>query len=214
MRERPILMCGEMVRAILEGRKTQTRRVCKFLSDSESWSKQMDFERKLGDSPTLKILLEQCPYGTVGDRLWVREKFMCAEECGHGVGVPRLFYTADKPASDPRGGKVWCGPDMTWGIHPSIHMPRWASRITLEITGVRVERVQEITEADAEAEGVQFMRDIPDADETLTARTLYEILWDSINAKRGYGWDKNPWVWVVVFAACEAKQATTATCEK
>jgi len=87
--------------------------------------------------------------------------------------------------------------DCKW--KPSIHMPRWASRITLEVTGVRVERVQAITEADAEAEGIAFMRDIPDADETLTAKVLFEILWESINAKRGYGWDVNPWVWVVEF---------------
>jgi hypothetical protein len=78
-------------------------------------------------------------------------------------------------------------------------MPRWASRITLEVIKVRVERVQEISESDAEAEGIAFIRDFPDADETLTARQLFEVLWDSINAKRGFGWSVNPWVWVLEF---------------
>jgi hypothetical protein len=82
---------------------------------------------------------------------------------------------------------------------PSIHMPRWVSRIELEMTGVRVERLQDISRADAEAEGVNFLRHVPDADETLTVQELYSVLWDNLNAARGYGWDANPWVWVVEF---------------
>ncbi|MCY0389588.1 hypothetical protein OVY01_20795 [Robbsia sp. Bb-Pol-6] len=78
-------------------------------------------------------------------------------------------------------------------------MRRWASRILLEVTSVCVERLQGISEADAEAEGVNFLRHVPDADETLTAPQLYQCLWDSLNAAHGYGWDVNPWVWVVEF---------------
>lgn len=87
---------------------------------------------------------------------------------------------------------------------PSIHMPRRASRITLEVTGVRIERLQGISAADAEAEGIDFLRRVPDADETLTPQQLFMCLWDSINKARGFGWDANPWVWVVEFKRIEA----------
>jgi hypothetical protein len=92
-----------------------------------------------------------------------------------------------------------CTPDWAGKGRPSIHMPRFASRTNLEVSSIRVERLQDITEADAEAEGVDFLRHVPDADETLSARDLYRILWDSINDARGYGWNTNPWVWVVDF---------------
>jgi hypothetical protein len=139
-----------------------------------------------------------CPYGKPGDRLWVRETF------GHGCelcGVrfplaPHLKYKAD-------GNK--CGCSVAW--RPSIHMPRWASRLTLEVTAVRVERVADISEADARAEGITDGGcltcgknepcgcDDPKPD----ARDSFVWLWDSINAERGYGWSVNPFVWVVEF---------------
>jgi hypothetical protein len=178
MKERPVLFSGEMVRAILDGRKTQTRRVVK----APKWSKP---QHAGVDFP--------CPYGAVRDRLWVREK--------HSVyrhpTEPVVFYWADHP--DDKA--------LKW--KPSIHMPRWASRITLEITDVQVETVQGISEDDAFAEGIRLPVS-PDKKPLLmvtgsrpirewTARAYFAELWDRINAKRGYGWDKNPWTWVIKF---------------
>lgn len=198
MRERPILFSGEMVRAILEGRKSQTRRVIvpqpmrghwidRVKGYSEAWAEYFSNAKVHG---TLS-----CPYGEVGDRLWVREAWRKHPEFDYR-GPGGCLYFAD------RGHKF----DGPW--KPSIHMPRWASRITLEVTSIRVERLRDISEEDAEAEGIQFIRDVPDVDETLSAKELFEVLWDSINGKRGYGWKVNPWVWVVGFVP--AKVACTA----
>jgi hypothetical protein len=155
----------------------------------------------------------QCPYGEPGDRLWVREAWRVSHKHDHlaprdlpfdrgmtimyGAGGSRAHNAAGEYVNDrnyPPTLPAWAGKGR-----PSIHMPRAASRTDLEVTGVRVERLQDITEADAEAEGVDFLRHVPDADETLSARDLYRILWDSINEARGYGWKSNPWVWVVDF---------------
>lgn len=173
--ERPILFSGEMIRAILEGRKTQTRRVIK---------PQPEFD---GGFP---IWWPQCPYGKKGDRLWVREAFSV---CDHPQG-PVCSYKADHPQDEY----------LKW--RPSIHMPRCASRITLEIINIRIEQLQEISDSDALAEGVPVNESaisVPlsgefDEKETIP-RALYRDLWDSINAKRGFGWDVNPWVWVIEF---------------
>lgn len=185
MRERPILFSGAMVRAILNGRKNQTRRVV----------------RPDGD-PTDSAL--RCPYGAPGDRLWVRETW----------AVGRVFDRT-RPAEIPtveRDVPVWWRADGfaeesdnrgRW--RPSIHMPRWASRITLDIVSVRVERLQAITEADAFAEGVEanpyVMCDgTTDEAMSISARDNFRALWDSINGKRlGCSWGANPWVWVVEF---------------
>lgn len=188
MSEHPILFSGPMVRAILDGSKTMTRRVVKYtpaMGNPFEW-------RNLPESKLIGKIDRFCPYGQPGDRLWVRETWGC--EGGNTVryiadGSKRRLHH-EFPSKLARFNKA---------NKPSIFMPRWASRITLEITGVKVERVQDISEQDAEAEGISFMRDIPDADETLTAKTLFNILWDSINAKRGYGWDVNPWVWAITF---------------
>lgn len=164
MSTRPILFSGPMVRAVMEGRKTQTRRKMKTPPDC--------FENPLS-------VLFACPYGQVGDRLWVRESFAVCED-------NNIFYKADgKP--DPWDG--WDG--VKW--KPSIHMPRQASRITLEITGIRVERLNDISEADAIAEGCQCAG-VP---ASLTNRGAFAKLWESIN---GFdSWSVNPWVWVVEF---------------
>jgi hypothetical protein len=161
MNERPILFSGEMVRAILEGRKTQTRRVIK---------------------PQLRINYK-CPYGQPGDRLWVRETWQCFKPNTEEIINPN---TVNIRALAYRATNEWRG---KW--RPSIHMPRWASRITLEITAVRVERLQDIGEVDAMREGDPTCEN--------THIDWFRALWDSINAKRGYSWESNPWVWVVEF---------------
>lgn len=219
MKERPILFSGEMVRAILEGRKTMTRRVVK---PSKYFHTQCDWYMPHSgggwwghDGPHPDCIQEcggkgfYCPYGVPGDRLWVRETWN-AVDCddsglhwnsrgvgGHGERECMYWEPIYKATCKNPSLVKWM---------PSIYMPRWASRITLEVKDVRVERVQDITESDAEAEG---MRSLPimigerrttfEKEFGVTMRDSFRDLWDSINAKRGYGWDTNPWVWVVKF---------------
>ncbi|RQZ50896.1 hypothetical protein [Burkholderia sp. Bp9099] len=209
MTERPIFFSGPMVRAILDGRKTQTRRIAipkrsciDFIGggpkDDPDWNDPSCWgfeDPNTGFWWTLRGNEEchqlPCPQGKPGDRLWVRETWNWEK---NAIGSKR---DEDGPfayaASPTHGSSI----DGKW--HPSIHMPRFASRITLEITGVRAERLQSISDADAEAEGVDFLRHVPNADETLNARGLFRCLWDGLNATRGHGWDANPWVWVVEF---------------
>ena len=169
MKERPIIFNTEMVKAILEGRKTQTRRVIK-------------------PQPSGIILVwEHCPYGQVGDRLWVRETWNAGHD-GQSLPVFKAGLSADL-TKELEADELWSG----W--KPSIHMPRWASRITLEITEIRVERLQEITEEDAKAEGC--VKQIKDGLIFDSAIHEYSWLWDSLNAK--YPWESNPWVWVISF---------------
>lgn len=179
MKEHPIIFSGPMVRAILEGRKTQTRRVAKYHTD-----------------------VRYCQYGTTGDRLWVRENWNAQNQSGQ-------WWHEVKRDERPLHNWAWTNPVFPayestpprW--LPSIHMPRAASRITLEVTGVRVERVQDISEDDARAEGVA--PSIVGGDMGgIEYRAGYQSLWDSINSKRGFGWDANPWVWVVEFRRVEA----------
>lgn len=185
MKEYPILFSTEMVRAIIDGPKTQTRRVI-----TDRYLKPRDqFIDPLNDA-IINALLVVCPYGKAGDQLWVREAF---------AGVHSVIYKAD----DWRGGNV------KW--KPGIHMPRSASRITLEIIRVRVERVQDISEDDAKAEGVfpwttnTLRMSDPDAKGPLF-RPAFTFLWDSINAQRGFGWDMNPYVWVIKFKRVAAEK--------
>ncbi len=231
MKERPILFSGPMVRAILEGRKTVTRRVMKpqrgsaLLVDgggqpfTQRWdeSEQMNWRRDI-----------ECPFGEPGDRLWVRETWRAfcrswVEEGGSESSDCRAYYLADgsERAVDPPND--WAVSDRL-GFIPSIHMPRWASRLTLEITGVRVQRLQEISEEDAEAERARLPPDHPPIHgnfrcvqvdmETGKAlgspkygaafgefdpcRLAFSWLWDSL-AKPGATWADNPWVWVIEF---------------
>jgi hypothetical protein len=189
MKERPILLSGAMVRVLLDGRKTQTRRVA-----------------KLPRTHTGNCM--PCPYGDVGDRLWVREslKFVDTPTTRHDHTV----YAADgvRVLRDPRLVD-WACDGMAFGFAnsmPSIHMPRWASRITLEVTGVRVERLKDIREADARAEGVtiedRHMNGYCAGAHWPPSIRAFAELWDGLNAARGYGWDANPWVWVVEFDKC------------
>lgn len=205
MKERPILFSGPMVRAILAGTKTQTRRVVK--------------ERHIDAAPPVhffQYLRENCPYGQPGDRLWVREAWQgplleSEEQEDEFRQSPDIYK---KPgfcayrATDTLDAIDADGRELGW--RPSIHMPRWASRILLEITSVRVERLHEISEADAQAEGVErvvvgsgWRRYCdPDSEEVGVppcgdARRSFRSLWKYINGAES--WNANPWVWVVEF---------------
>jgi len=192
IKERPILFNGAMVRALLDGSKTQTRRAVK---PQPSPSSTEAFQCADGiwrfSHPTARCPVSheaddvRCPYGQPGDRLWVREAWTthaCFDEIRpRDLTTRSLHYQAD--------GQIKTGKNR-----PSIHMPRWASRITLEITGVRVERLQDISETDALAEGIDQDTCVPVA--------MYRDLWEQINGFSS--WDKNPWVWVVEFKRVES----------
>ncbi len=186
MADRPILFSGEMVRAILEGCKTQTRRVIKP-QPIEVERGYLTWKQGTGHGAGAPVsdagTWFDCPYGKLGDRLWVRETWMVEQFPSNGSEL--VHYRADNTAAN----SGWTAARM-W--KPSIHMPRRYSRITLEITGVRVERLQDISEADMAAEGL----DIAPYGEPCAG---FQVLWDGINAKRGYGWDTNPWVWALTF---------------
>lgn len=179
--ERPILFNGEMVNAILAGRKTQTRRVIKVSIPDNfvAWHGCNSGFQAWTDNPRHgekgNIINMQCPYGASGETLWVRETFTVRIIDGERF----VFFRADC-GSDGDGAK--------W--KPSIFMQREYSRINLKITDVRVEQLQEMRREDAEAEGI--------GDSPLW-RPAFKELWNSINDKRGYGWDSNPWVWVIEF---------------
>jgi hypothetical protein len=182
MKEHPILFSAPMVRTLLDGSKTQTRRVCKL-------------EVRAGmPEPEWQSLLKCCPYGQPGDQLWVRETF-------------RAWPDGYAYRADYRDKELGDAVHAPW--KPSIFMPRAASRITLEISGVRVERLQDISEADAKKEGIEPFTDFKKSGHWLRydKDTLngyvgnpvesYASLWESINGPRS--WDANPWVWVVEF---------------
>lgn len=209
MKERPILFSASMVCAILEGRKTQTRRIIKeqpLPGCIGTYGVGIPFIRgKNGDV--------RCPYGTPGDRLWVRETI-------DGLWGCDAEYKADGKRLVDCIGWDWLHKDrreLPAKVIPSIHMPRWASRINLEVTGVRVERLNEISVEDAKAEGIKRAReplsylwnaDYPDRgcgttgdDKEPGPVAAYHHLWTSIN---GVGsWNENPWVWVVEFKVLE-----------
>ena len=204
MADRPILFSGPMVRAILEGRKSQTRRV---ISTAERKTRPNLFDGTWSDSyvldPGNASWREQEYPWRVGDRLYVRETWKPHSIYAHlpPRDMPRaaVFYAADEryaPSNTP------------W--KPGIHMPRWASRITLNVTDVRVQRLQEISDDDADAEvfGGDYPHRVlpelfPDADEAgrHSLPECFSRLWDSINAARGYGWETNPWVVAITFDA-------------
>ncbi len=223
-KERPILFSGPMVRALLDGRKTQTRRVVKP-QPSKLWGQGvMQSGPKRGrfcahaafeGADARADMYIPSPYGVPGDRLWVRETWAPAEApTRDGDTVDYALYRADPMYDSMQPG------DFGWSWKPSIHMPRWASRLTLELTDVRVERVQDISEEDAKAEGAEclYLR-VP----TLSAmrhghggwmhepskshRGGFAFLWDSINTKRGYGWDANPFCWALTFRVLDAAES-------
>ena len=197
MKERPILFSAPMVRALLAGTKTQTRRAMKPQPTEFVGGPGVTLQ---DGSPAPLIPLDDsvepygreiaCPYGKPGDRLWVRETWHDASSSLHSCAL----YRAD-------------GIDLHWDKWtPSIHMPRWASRITLEITSVRVERLQEISIEDAKAEGawgpddsiVQKVADYFGTDIfSANPRKAFQMLWESINGPDS--WAANPWVWAIEF---------------
>jgi len=207
MKSRPILFSGAMIRAILGGSKTQTRRVLKGMA--LDWiSTPTGFDPQFIADAGNRL----CPYGQTGDQLWVREtwgaRFSHADFGAVALhwndlrGPLKKYRTHQNLALYAMSADgQYCG-----GWIPSIHMPRWASRITLEITGVRVERLQDISEADAMAEGCTknhngYFWGGPHPESGLkqlaTAQSAYQDLWESINGPGS--WDVNPWVWVIEF---------------
>lgn len=190
---KPILFSGEMVRAILDGKKTQTRRVLKNqghprwnkaeLTKSGRW---MLFDAS--DPDCHGFLKNSCPYGNHGDLLWVREKFKILQDS------KQPLYAA-KPSAEKTGRSI---PPGNW--KPSIHMPRWASRITLLVESVRVERIQDISYEDCLAEGMPGHGEINNYGAGGGVVDAFAAYWDLINATRGYSWAKNPWVWVINFS--------------
>ncbi|EPL3172235.1 hypothetical protein NOY08_002530 [Serratia marcescens] len=233
MKERPVIFNSEMVRAILNGRKTQTRRAL-------NWKRQPYTEMAERDDGSLWPWAEDgerggdiwfsCPFGEVGDRLWVREayqgplfnfdqmetyledtsKFERPEFCEYRAdgGKTPEYYDADD--------------NLRYGWKPSIHMPRWASRILLEITAVRVERLNDISEEDAKAEGVRALENnfgngpsycdylLPNLDDAAEwynrASDSFKSLWKSIYGAES--WRANPWVWVIEFRRLEVRDAS------
>jgi hypothetical protein len=194
MNEHPILFSTPMVTAILDARKIQTRRVVDKLypisNPNGNWvyvgEENGGYVFKDSISSTIPL---KCPYGQVGDRLWVRETFLIATDNS-------IIYKADNNMARHKG--IW---------KPSIFMPRWASRITLEITDIRVQKLHEIgqlTHDDCAKEGWPFGYN-PDFLQEHPLAT-FRRYWDSINEKRGYGWDKNPWVWVITFKVLEVNK--------
>jgi hypothetical protein len=208
MKERPILFSAPMVRAILSDSKTQTRRVMKpqppaHVNDFCTFhNPKGPGLAHFGFDPVAREALDWfavCPYGQVGDRLWVREAWAHVGTCDPGLTV----YRADYPACVPRQYQN-VPPDESIKWKPSIHMFRADSRITLEITEVRVERLQDICEADAIAEGISefiggWWCEHDDAEQIagMTPQEGYRHLWERINGPGS--WEANPWVWAVNF---------------
>ena len=199
-KERPILFSGPMVRAILEGRKTQTRRVIRNPG-------RLDGLMLAGEEP------DWCPYGGKGDRLWVRETWQEFDRRETMLSVGYGFH----PTGDVMEAGVGyradideCGQVPVAGVRrtpkgpwrPSIFMPRWASRITLEVEAVRVERLHDISEGDAKAEGVACAASDAVCHMGSRYRHGFRHGWDTINGKRG-SWESNPRVWVVTFKRVE-----------
>lgn len=218
MKERPIIFNADMVEAILDGRKIQTRRVLtsrhiKLINAAAHIGECYPLEDNHDDS---QLYYRQfCPFGQIGDRLWVRETWW---QAGYGarpypesdeyewVGSKRAHYAVDgpppnEPNSDyPSGLKNGsfsaANPNRVWRKRPSIHMPRWASRINLEVTNVRVERLKDISEEDAIAEGCDYP-EVGGMGWKFKADFNFKFLWKKIYGEDSF--DANPWVWVLEF---------------
>ncbi|KUZ35244.1 hypothetical protein [Burkholderia territorii] len=228
MKERPILFSGPMVRAILEGRKMQTRRLAipkrsciDFIGggpkDGPDWNDPACWGFEDANTGLWWALHGNdqcrqlpCPHGGPGDRLWVRETCR-ADELDSGLDGVRYpadgAFRAIEDSSEAAGRwlELYAYRGQSGATVPAIHMPRWASRITLEITGVRAERLQSIGWDDAIAEGIpdprRAARRVDPVEGTVAQ---FRQLWDGLNAARGYGWDVDPWVWVVEFRRIES----------
>lgn len=225
MKERPIIFNDEMVRAILAGRKTMTRRPMKvqpespnfglsFITESNRKSDEGKYFWSISDACGLKIRSNPfpCPFGAVGDRLWVREAFQGPlfdedqvqeywEDNSRFENPEFCEYRAD---GNHEPEYFDADDNLRHGWRPSIHMPRWASRITLEITDIRVERLQDITEGDARSEGVTLSNP-----RILSHRDEFRQLWGDIYGCDG--WRSNPWVWVIAFKRVDTGCAAGAS---
>lgn len=209
MKERPILFSAPMVRATLDDRKTQTRRIIKSPSRKHPCFALADYGKGwwpyLSDDGESSITSDgneteiQCPYGVHGDRLWVRETWL-----QHSKPAD-IAYRASIGSDGDSDGVFGA---MHGGWKSSIHMPRWASRITLEVTSVRVERLQDISESDAMAEGVSkdevenclMMAEAMGVREPAPARECFSLMWDSLHGQGSWwSWAANPWVWAISF---------------
>ncbi|WP_440482941.1 hypothetical protein [Serratia marcescens] len=240
MKERPVIFNSEMVRAILDGRKTQTRRAVSdrhlhLIDVASQVGECYPLESGIDHANSQSYYREHCPFGRVGDRLWVRETFAVL---GNEDGCPidwdgNLIKGDEKHAAriykascwqEPGNYGLWSIPDRdtqyegAW--RPSIHMPRWASRIMLEITAVRVERLNDISEEDARAEGVRAIENnfgngpaycdylLPNLDDFAEwynrAIDSFKSLWKSIYGVEN--WRANPWVWVIEFKQVSARE--------
>ncbi len=194
MADRPIPFSAPMVRAILAGTKTQTRRAAKLTCNGHV--KESGGHRRWHPADPNAVLA--CPYGQPADRLWVREAWRVIDLADvfaprEITAAHRIWFEADGPHEPPAGR-----------YRPGMFMPRWASRITLEVTGVRVERLQDISESDAEAEGAEYGFDCEggfNLHPLGNRRYGYAHLWEQINGAGS--WDLNPWVWVVEFKRIE-----------
>lgn len=235
MKARPILFSDPMIQALLRGRKTMTRRVVKPQPSWPSGQEPDQIARIQGGFVDGYGVGHECAYGQPGDLLWVRETWAPAfcsisyeygEACyfkwdsemygplsqdAHGLS---LHYRADGEDVNPAEFSMPHGNEIGW--KPSIHMPRWASRLTLRLTDVRVERVQDISEEDSAAEGVRtsflplagpngttvwHVEEYPTPKcSTEGARDCFAGTWNYINSPKGYGWEANPWVWCLSFS--------------
>lgn len=212
---RPIIFCGPMVRQILNGQKTQTRRVIK---------PQPVWREFKGSSVPLhpgfidaQGTLFRSPYGIPGGRVWLRETWAPVDDTEFG-GEKWIDYRATPKlasGSPSRAGGWENAPDDAEAIRwrPSIHMPRSASRITLEITDLRAQRLLEIDQEDARAEGVAppgctHPKCVEGANmcASRSHRAAFLVLWNELNAKRGFGWEMNPWVWAIAFKVIDANR--------
>jgi len=225
MKERPVLFSATMVRAILDGRKTQTRRIIKpqpyidemgnFCWNGENFGQDFNgpcIQAIASPIPSSKTKRVRCPYGKPGDRLWVREThwmdkrdILCAVMDLDGFAVDAHPAGRNKFVKDFDSLKN----NKFWKKRPSIHMPRIASRILLEITGVRVERLQDISECDAKAEGSYvcdyFGRRLLDQSSNQGCyKWGYRSIWESLNGTGS--WDLNPFVWVIEFKLLEVRK--------
>ncbi len=218
MKERGMIFNGEMVRAILDGRKTQTRRIMKpqpepcprgghwWPSNVFKTMLHVEDEMQNGKGGWGGLVGDACPFGDVGDRIWVRETWADA-----GASAPDLkLYRANYPEHVPSiYENVPPAKEIRWT--PSIHMPRTASRILLEITDVRVERLNSISQEDAQAEGLELTgwrptySDPDSGGEVMTPYDNFAELWSSIYGDES--WQANPWVWVIEFKRVEGGAA-------
>jgi len=219
MKERPIIFNSDEVRGIIDGRKTMMRRVIKPQPHEIAYRDRYDNEEsacfwRYGEEREDWPRPKDCPYGQPGDRLWVKETTFNVEDHGY---VGPVYLQSDRAAEIIDWGLAPSGDDPAEvdpedvKLRPSIFMPKKYARIFLEVVGVRVERVQEISEEDALAEGIRRIPHGMDGDYFHFSRTeadpqnwcfpddAFRELWDKLYAKRGYGWDANPWVWCVSF---------------